>query len=43
MSAAFKLVVSLCTGCPGNLGQLGTMLADMFYTRETEAVLSRSL
>ena len=43
VSAAFKLVVSLCTGCPGNLGQLGTMLEDMFYTRETEAVLSRSL
>ena len=38
VSAAFDLLVSLCTGCPGNLCQLGTMLADMFYTRETEAV-----
>ena len=38
VSAAFDLLVPLCTGCPGNICQLGTMLADMFYTRETEAV-----
>ena len=37
-SAAFDLIVALCTGCPGNLAQVVSMLGEMFYTRETEVV-----
>ena len=33
-AAAFDLLVSLCTGCPGNLTLLAAMLGQMFYTRE---------
>jgi len=33
-AAAFDLLVSLCTGCPGNLSQLAAMLTEMFYTRD---------
>ena len=30
-AAAFDLLVSLCTGCPSNLGQVSRMLSEMFY------------
>ena len=32
-SAAFELLVALCSGCSSNLSLLATMLADMFYSR----------
>ena len=31
-TAAFDLLVALCTNCPANLSLLARMLADMFYT-----------
>jgi hypothetical protein len=33
-TAAFDLLVALCTNCPANLSLLARMLADMFYTTE---------
>ena len=33
-AAAFDLLVALCTGCPGNLAQLASMLTMMFYSRD---------
>jgi len=38
-SAAFDLLVALCTGCPGNLAQVVAMLGEMFYTRDNEVVV----
>jgi ubiquitin carboxyl-terminal hydrolase 9/24 len=32
ITAAFDLLVALCTNCPANLGVLARMLADMFYS-----------